>query len=325
MRIPFVRKPKKGKGTLVVGSNVVDITIHSKKYFRILDKKFLGFLFDSKMEVDNSEIGVGGSAHNVAINLAHLGDKAYLLGAVGNGPYRDLILKNLSGYGVNTKYISKNDAPSGSSIVFIHKGEKTVLFHGGANSLLGADDFDERVLDKVCRIVITSMTSPQNIRLISKISRLAKKRKIYLVTNPSMRMVENRPKELKTLMNRSDCIIMNDLEAKRLTRKKTVADAIHSLESYGAKTVIVTQNSRGNLLYENGTLLRVPSHKVKVVNTTGAGDSFTAGFLHAKNGGCNSLDAVKFANALAALVIQTPGASVDLPSKEKIASLMRST
>jgi ribokinase len=320
MRLPIFHKPE--KGTLVVGSNVIDLILHSETHFKIINQKYLGFPFDSKMKLDGFEVDVGGSAHNVAINLSNLGSKTMVFGAVGTSVYSNLILKNLADYGVDTTHIKKKDILSGISIVFIHKGEKTILTYRGANDLLGEKDFSEKMLKNVKRVVITSMVSPKNIRLVKKIAKAAEENLVYLVANPSMSMVENYPEELKYLLERSDCIIMNDKEAKAITKTLLATAAIKALSEYGAETVIVTCNSRGTLLYEEGQLQKIPAHKVKVVNTTGAGDSFTAGFIHAKNKNWESLEAVRFANALAALVIQTPGASVDLPDEREIIALM---
>ena len=73
----------------------------------------------------------------------------------------------------------------------------------------------------------------------------------------------------------------------------------------------------------NLSIPRVPSYKVKVVDTTGGGDSFTAGFIHAKYHGYSNEEAVKFASAVAALNIVTPGASTDLPSENDVVEFMK--
>jgi ribokinase len=124
-------------------------------------------------------------------------------------------------------------------------------------------------------------------------------------------------------MHNSQVIIMNGKESMLITGEKDVDSAIKKLKDYGAETVIVTLDVKGALVLDDERTFRVPSYKVKVVDTTGGGDSFTAGFIHAKYHGYSNEEAVKFASAVAALNIVTPGASTDLPSENDVVEFMK--
>ncbi|MDD1726786.1 MAG: PfkB family carbohydrate kinase [Methanothrix sp.] len=99
--------------------------------------------------------------------------------------------------------------------------------------------------------------------------------------------------------------------------------AIKELQKLGAETVIVTLDVKGSLVAEGGEIFSLPAYKVNVVDTTGGGDSYTAGFVHAKFRGACTEDAVKFAGAVAALNIMTPGASTDLPSEKDVVEFLK--
>ncbi len=280
------------------------------------------FPFDSKITLKELKEDIGGSAHNVAANLAELGTRTYILGSVGKGDYGEEALKNLRVHGVNTKYVTLKEGSTGISLVFLVNGEKTVLTSRGANELLGENDLNPEVLEKIDTLILTSLISPDNIDLMKNVIKEAKKRNVSIVMNPSMSMVTHRSDELKYAMKNSEVIIMNGKESCMITGKEDVESAIKELKTYGAETVIITQDVKGSLVAENGEIFRMPSYKVKVVDTTGGGDSYTAGFVHAKFRGYSTEEAVKFAGAVAALNIITPGASTDLPTEKEVIKFM---
>jgi len=291
--MPFEECSISHKGVLVVGGIIVDLIARSEKFKVVNDN--LCFPFDSKITLDQLSQDTGGSAHNLATNLAELGTTTYILGSVGKEDHGEEYLRNLRIHGAITKYVTLKEGLTGMSLVFLYNGEKTVLTSRGANALLGEEDLNPEVFDKIDTMVLTSLISQENMALMKKAIEEAKKRGIYIITNPSMSMVG----------------------------EKDVDSAIKKLKDYGAETVIVTLDVRGALVLDNERTFRVPSYKVKVVDTTGGGDSFTAGFIHAKYHGYSNEEAVKFASAVAALNIVTPGASTDLPSENDVVEFMK--
>ena len=309
------------KGVLVVGGIIIDLIARSEK-FKVNDGNIC-FPFDSKITLQELSEDIGGSAHNVAANLANLGTDTYILGSIGKGDYGEEALKNLRIYGVSTKYVTLKEGSTGISLVFLVDGEKTVLTSRGANEFLGEEDLNPEVLDKIDTLILTSLVSTDNITLMKNLIKEAKRRDISMVMNPSMSMVTHRPDELKYAMKNSEVIIMNGKEACLITGEEDVESAIKELKDYGAETVIITQDVKGSLVAENSRVFRVPSYEVKVVDTTGGGDSYTAGFVHAKSEGYSTEEAVKFAGAVAALNIITPGASTDLPTETEVIEFMK--
>jgi sugar/nucleoside kinase (ribokinase family) len=318
--MPLQKSSNGHKGVLVVGGIIIDLIARSEK-FKVIDGDIC-FPFDSKITLTELKKDIGGSAHNVAANLAELGTGTYILGSVGKGDYGEEALKNLRMHGVNTKYVTLKEGSTGISLVFLFNGEKTVLTSRGANDLLGEKDLNLEAFEKIDALILTSLISPDNIDLMKNLIREAKKRNVSIVMNPSMSMVTHRSYELKYAMKNSDVIIMNGKESCMITGKEDVESAIKELKMFGAETVIITQDIKGSLVAENGEIFRMPSYKAKVVDTTGGGDSYTAGFVHAKFRGYSTEEAVKFAGAVAALNIITPGASTDLPTEKEVIKFM---
>lgn len=318
--MPFGRS-NKHKGVLVVGGIIVDFIVRSEK-FKVVDDH-LCFPFDSKITLDELNQDTGGSAHNLATNLSELGTTTYILGSVGKDDHGEEYLRNLRIHGAITKYVTLKEGLTGMSLVFLYNGEKTVLTSRGANEHLSEEDLNIEVFDKIDTMVLTSLISDENMALMKKAIEEAKKRDIRIIMNPSMSMVSHRPEELKYAMRNSQVIIMNGKESMLITGEKDIDSAIKALKNYGAETVIVTLDVKGAMVADDSQIFQVPTYKVKVVDTTGGGDSFTAGFIHAKYQGYQTREAVMFASAVAALNIITPGASTDLPSEEDVVEFMK--
>jgi len=319
--MPIKESSNPHKGVLVVGGIIIDLIARSEK-FKVIDGNIC-FPFDSKITLEELKEDIGGSAHNVAANLAKLGTRTYILGSVGKGDYGEEALKNLRVQGVNTRYVTLKEGSTGISLVFLVDGEKTVLTSRGANEFLGEEDLNPAVFEDIDTLILTSLISPDNMLLMKKAIIEAKKRGISIIMNPSMSMITHRPQELKYAMENSKVIIMNGKESCMITGEKDVESAIKGLQNYGAQTVIATLDVKGSLVAENDKIFHVPSYKVKVVDTTGGGDSYTAGFVHAKSKGYSTEEAVRFAAAVAALNIITPGASTDLPTEEEVIEFMK--
>ena len=319
--MPIKKSSNPYKGVLVVGGIIIDLIARSEK-FKVIDGNIC-FPFDSKITLNELKQDIGGSAHNAAANLAKLGTRTYILGSVGKGDYGEEALKNLRVEGVNTKYVTLKEGTTGISLVFLVNGEKTVLTSRGANEFLGEEDLNPAVFEDIDTLILTSLVSPDNMLLMKKAIIEAKERGISIIMNPSMSMITHRPQELKYAMENSQVIIMNGKESCMITGEKDVESAIRALRNYGAQTVIATLDVKGSLVAENDRIFHVPSYKVKVVDTTGGGDSYTAGFVHAKSKGFPTEEAVKFAAAVAALNIMTPGASTDLPTEKEVIEFMK--
>lgn len=124
-------------------------------------------------------------------------------------------------------------------------------------------------------------------------------------------------------MHNSQVIIMNGKESMLITGEKDVDSAIKKLKDYGAETVIVTLMSEARWFWIMNGPSGCPPTRSKWWTMTGGGDSFTAGFIHAKYHGYSNEEAVSSPSAVAALNIVTPGASTDLPSENDVVEFMK--
>lgn len=307
---------------LVLGSAVIDLILHTSKEFTlstIKNKRFILIPFDSKTEIKKLAMEPGGSAHNISVNLGRLENNVNFCGKIGNDFNGSLITNWLKVNGISTECIKvTQDSFTGFSFVFLKDGEKTILTYRGANNLLGKEDLPN--LDAKW-FIFTSMISEKNIEAVEHAINIMKNSTI--VANPSVSMISNRSKELKKFLTESNIAIMNEKEAFMLTGKKSIKDQLKSLNGLGPETVIITVGEEGCWLFENKKTEHVKTRKVKIVDTTGAGDSFTAGFIHAKMKGWDSLYSAQFASSLATMNTMTEGATKDLPSEEEVLKFLK--
>jgi ribokinase len=116
-----------------------------------------------------------------------------------------------------------------------------------------------------------------------------------------------------------DYLLPNEIELKELTHTEDVLKGIHILKSRGVKEVIVKLGKQGAAYEGEGKLLSFPAVSVEqVVDTTGAGDCFIAGFLYGMIQWGDITQAIKAANLTASYSIQRKGAAISFPNKSEI-------
>jgi sugar/nucleoside kinase (ribokinase family) len=269
---------------LLVGGATVDFYAYCGDLERIeIDSKARQELvclpFGSKTTLQDLHVHPGGSAANSAITLNQLGSKASLLAAVGADPVGKMLLASLKHHGISSGQVSviPGCKTSMSVVLRVPSGEKSILTYRGANDFLSKRGFNPQSIQGSDVVILTSLPSASNYQLFLQILKVAEKQHKLVAFAPSISMLTARKKELATLHERFDLAIMNTEEAEAYTASKNIKSAIHRLPG---KVKVVTDASNGAYALAGGQLLHVPAAKVKVVDTTGAGDSFTAAFAH---------------------------------------------
>jgi len=248
----------------------------------------------------------GGSAANTIAALAGLGLATGFLGAVGRDAEGQFLLDDFTRRGVDTKGITVVSGRTGIIVGFIdRKGERTLYPYPGANSMLDEKDIDFDYVKDVNFLHITSFVGEKQFMLQKKLVRELEDTKISF--SPGDLYTKKGLRALMPIIKKSAVIFLNEAEIEELTGK-TYAEGARMLIGKGAGIVAVTLGARGCFVSDGKDAYKVPAYKVKVVDTTGAGDAFAAGFLHALIRGGSILDAGRSGNHLASLCIQKVGA-----------------
>jgi len=279
---------------LTIGSAVVDVIANIDE--NVQENNFLKLYVGSKYNLNVFRFDVGGSALNVAVTLSRLGSNSFLFSKVGNDQFSKKILNFLKKENVNTRYVKKENVSTDCSIVLMKGGERTILVNHSASKTFSLKDIKEKILKNFDFVISTSIFSNEAKEIYEKISEICERNKIKFVFNPSITVL--RKFDLRDI--NGDFIILNEEEAKVLTKEKNVNVAGKKLLK-NFRTVIITLGKDGSVLFKDNMKIYQNAFKVNIVSTLGAGDSFTAGFVHWYGKTKNLKESLKFASAVAAI------------------------
>ncbi len=252
----------------------------------------------------------GGQAANVATWITRTHSKAQLVARVGNDPVGFALISDLDKYGVEHMNLMHSGRPTGVVVILVDSnGERTMFPDNGANADLEVSDLPPladvdgvyvsgyALLDFRSREAVLSM--------ITKIKAAGKPIYFDPTTTGAMKIVSR--DEVLSWVKLMDGILLNSEEALYLGDAKDVETAEKNLTAY-TPLVVIKLGSRGAMAVYKDTIAKVSAVTTNVVDTTGAGDSFAAGFIP-KWLETNDLEAALSAGtALAAKCVATVGA-----------------
>ena len=258
----------------------------------------------------------GGKGANQAIALAKLDVPTMMLGKVGKDTFSNFTLSSLKESGVNTTGITKSQKTStGSTSIWVNtQGQNSIVIYPGANGEVDEDFIiqHEKFFDDASWFLTQFEIPLKSILLALK---LAKKHGLRTVMDPApVRKISN-----NDIWGRVDYLLPNEIELKELTNTENILKAIRILKSRGVKEVIVKLGNQGAGYEKKGKLVAFPAVPVEqVVDTTGAGDCFIAGFLYGMFQQEDIAQAIQVANLTASYSIQRKGAAISFPKKTEI-------
>jgi ribokinase len=222
----------------------------------------------------------GGSAANTIVGLARLGIKTGFIGILGNDREGDVIYKNFEDEKVDTSGIRITRGRTGTVFGLVDAdGERTLYPYPGVNDKLQLDGINIGYAKKAKILHMTSFIKSEQINVQKLlISELSENTKISF--SPGMIYAEKGLEELLPIIEKSYIVFLNRNEIKILTGNDYDKGSKILIER-GTKIVVVTSESKGSYVTTQKDCFQVAAHPTeKVVDTTGAGDAFAAGFLY---------------------------------------------
>ncbi len=285
----------------------------------------------------------GGAAANVAVGLSKLGKKSGFLGKVGNEPFGDVLIDTLKREGVETGSI-RQDSRARTALAFVtltKDGERDFMFyrHPSADMLFHPDDVDLAAIDQAGIFHFDSISlasqQPRETALFSADRAKAGGKLISYDVNLRLPLWEKAADARDGIiegMKRADVVKLSDEELDFLTGS-TAPDGIRKhLWHDGLRLVVLSLGQAGCLAMTPRGDIAVPSFKVDVVDTTGAGDGFVSGLLSGIVDDDTVLDddtaltdLCRMANAVGALTTTARGAIPSLPTRRQVEKLMASS
>jgi sugar/nucleoside kinase (ribokinase family) len=253
----------------------------------------------------------GGAGGNVASWLAVLGNDVTMVGRIGDDAAGAAITSEFDALGISYGDIVKDGLHTGVVICLVDpSGERTMLADNGANA--GLSIYDLPALDGVDAIYITGYAplAPLSRIGVLEMVRAINARGIPIFFDPATvgGMKDVPIDEILSWCGLMNTLIMNEEEAIYLSGSSDLEAALEFFLEY-AQRAIIKRGSQGAIgLERRGEIISVGTHATQVIDTTGAGDSFAAGFIDAITSGSNFAQAIERASAVAAHCVAIVGA-----------------
>lgn len=253
--------------------------------------------------------GFGGKGLNQSIAMVKAGLNVYHAGMVGEDGQS--FIDYLNSWGVKTNYLIKNDEiATGHAIIEVCNGENRIILHGGANQAIKTKQIDDTLSNFDKGDVLLIQNEINNLTyLISKAHE--KGLKIVFNTAPMNEKIFTYPLDLV------DIFIVNEVEGAGLAKIESsdYQEIINALKKeYKDKEIIMTVGSNGSYYIYNDNVIYQEAFKVKAVDTTAAGDTFTGFFLASYLKDKDIKKALELASKASSITVQGAGAAKSIPS-----------
>lgn len=274
---------------ITFGSAAQDIYVKSKAFKILKDSKDfmtgsgICLPFGSKIEVEDILFTTGGGGTNTAATFVKQGFKTAFCGAIGADTAGLEIVRELKHLRIDTRFVvKKKEKKSNQSIIISNTGEdRTILVYRGASDDITAKDISWKKLRKTKWFYLAPLAGSL-CDMFEGIVNFALENKIKIAANPSIQQLSLQKDQLKRIFSKIDILFLNQEEASFLTKIpfKEEQRIFQKIDEICPGVVVMTRGGQGVVVSDGKYLYSaLPEPDRKIVDTTGAGDSFASGFL----------------------------------------------
>ena len=313
------------KKILGIGNAIVDVFVKVDDDFLLKNKLTKGSMkliekgeFDIlKSTIKIEKIEAGGSVANTMAGIAYLEGHPSFIGKINSDEFGKIYKKSLEKINVSFLYSEKvENLSTGASIIFITPdSERTMCTYLGISSQLSKEDIDEDYIKDYEIIFLEGYLWDKGIseEMFKHVINFAKKKNIKVAMSLSDIFCVSRHREdfFKLLKNDLDILFGNENEINELMQKNNLLNSMNELKNIN-KLIIITKSENGSVAVLNNEITNCDSIKVeKILDLTGAGDLFAAGFLKEYLDKSNIKKCLQTGSNLAAKIIQKVGARLN--------------
>lgn len=256
----------------------------------------------------------GGKGLNQSIALAKAGIPVYHAGQIGEEG--DILLETCKANGVNTEFIKKVPGPSGHTVIQVDKnGQNSILLFGGSNRSITREFVDE---------VFSNFEKDDILLLQNEVNELdyiidtAYEKGMMIILNPSPYDSALDACDLSKV----SLFLVNEIEGFQITGEKEPEKILAKIkEVYPKAKIVLTLGGDGSVYQDETGIYHQGIFKVKAVDTTAAGDTFTGYFISSILDGTPVQEGLKLAAKASAIAVSRPGATDSIPLREEVMSI----
>ena len=318
IRFRAMRKPRYGRPEiLVLGDINADIIARVKSWPEPGEECL----------AERLELHCGGVGANCALALRRWGVSVRLIGSVGKDEFGKFLLKTLAADGVNVRSIERT-AHAMTGMLYINvtpDGQRTFFGSRGANQLVGRlGRRESRLLwrARAASLMGYSFLNTTGEAAAQQIIAAVHRNNGWVSLDVGMEPSKKVPEKILRVAKTVDLLFLSSEEATTLTGHRNPERAFNSLLELGIPQVVMKVGKRGCSIVDDGAVRQVPSFAVRAVDSTGAGDAFTAAFLQGRLRGWHISEAALAANAAGAVAAGVVGAGERLPKVRQIVRLL---
>lgn len=293
----------------VVGSLNIDLIFNTK---RVPEK-------GETLHSDNFNMLPGGKGANQATACALMGATTYMIGNVGKDLFGEMVCKNLKNNQVIIDFLSfSKNKSTGVACILLNNGDNRIILDQGANQDTSFTEV-KKVLSKLAKqgdVLLVQLEVP--VETVLKTLEFAKKKGMKTILNPAP--AQNLTDEIYQYI---DVIIPNEIEAEMITgiNSNSISFDKYVTEYFikkGVREVIITKGCLGSIYSDSNGLILIKPFKVKVVDTTGAGDAYVGAIASQMAKGFTVKESLDYATAASALAVTKFGAQSSMPKLEAV-------
>ena len=301
---------------LVIGELNVDIVATGLRGFPEMGAEILA---------QDCELTLGSASAIFAVGMSKLGHKVTFVSQVGRDSFGDFCVAKLKQLGVATGNVArKPNEKTGVTLALSGKRDRALVTYPGAIASLTADRVDDRLLKKHDHVHLTSYYLQKGLQpQFGEILQRAKALGLTTSFDPNSDPSDRWNSQINSVLKYTDVLFVNEREAIKLTKANKAQAALKML---GAKVpcVVVKRGAKGAIAIQDDEALTDSGFRVKAIDTTGAGDSFDAGFLSAYLMKQPLAECLRFGNACGALSAISIGGTAGQPTLAVLQEFIRS-
>lgn len=270
----------------------------------------------------------GGSPANISMNIKRLGGSSAIAACVGKDGLGDFLIQHLEDNNIDTSYISRVD--SSTSMVLVTKSKTTPIpiFYRGADYNLKYNTSLDSALknSKIVHFSCWPISQKNSRNTIEKVIEEARKNNVLIGFDPNYHdMIWEREHDgieyIRNLISKVDVIKPSEVDAERIFGPDRPENQVKKFIDLGAKLIIMTLGKDGAIVTNGIETINFKTLATEIVDTTGAGDAFWAGFYTGIVKGYTLKDALNLGFGVSAFKLKYVGAVVKLPAIEEIKTI----